>query len=234
MIRHAFSRAAAKPEGSGGIGFLEAILRERPDLRGKTAYFPAQGNRAHTVFIGNEVFKGPNGLLKSVFFDEEHQVLKQLEGKGLPVPKVTCVGKEAVFFGMTRLPGVELGADFRDRLTVDEQCVLAKDLVNFLVGMACALPVQERLFAVHDDLHAGNILIDPETKRLSAVIDFGFVTYAPKDSLFEYVKAGPVAVLAGDVFNQTLRDEYELRKAGLPDAHPPAPAFKAAKVPNHA
>src|SRR5690348_10798918 len=152
MIKEAFTRAASKPEGSSSIDFLEAILRERPDLQDKMAYFPEQGIWGHVVFIGNEVFKGPIAAKWIRAFDWECQVLQQSAGKGLPVPEVTYVGKEAVFFGMRRMPGVVLGEDFCDRLTQDEQRILAKDIVSFIMDMAQALPLRDGKFAGHGDL----------------------------------------------------------------------------------
>src|ERR1035437_2321952 len=106
MIKEAFYRAGAKPEGPSGIDFLEAILRERPDLRGQQVYFPGQGQKAHTVIIGDEVFKGPKQLHGECRddFDTECRVLKELEGSGLPIPRITTVGKDFLFFGMTKTP----------------------------------------------------------------------------------------------------------------------------------
>jgi hypothetical protein len=198
MVRLAFNRAAAQQEGSSGIDFLEAILRERPDLREETAYFPGhmytandnngtatghfQGNCSHVVFIGDEVFKGPTELLLKrgeSFFDEEYKTLKRFEGKNLPVPRVTYVGKETVFFAMTRLPGVQLPEDFMSRFTSEEVHVLADDLAGFITDTAEAFPQNDSgAFMQHFDLQPKNILINPDTKRLTGIVDFSRVEYS--------------------------------------------------------
>jgi aminoglycoside phosphotransferase len=201
-MRVSFKRAAGKRQGPSVGDFLEAILRERPDLRKKTAYFPKQGLDAHTVIIGSEVFKGPR-LGFASRFDREHEILKAMEGKGLPVPKVTYVGKETIFFGMAKLPGVVLEGN---RLMRDQQRLLAKDIVDFCMGMACAAPKRNGKFAMHTDLHAGNILINPKTKRLSGVIDFGVIGYFRKDPFMYYFS---------HKLNMMIWDEYDRRKADM-------------------
>lgn len=222
MIRKAFTRAA-EPGELSGIDFLEAILRERPDLRGQKVSSPGQGGCGHIVSIGNEIFKGPQRIRDQAGidkFDRECRLLRQLEGKGLPVPRVTCVGREFLFFGMTPMPGVVPGENFCDRLTPDQQRALAKDVVGFIVDMALALPPQNGKFAVHNDLHYENILIDPVTKRLSAVIDFGLVAYRSKEEFPSCVR------LTKDAhFNKMCKEEFALRQAELPgpgDAEYPA------------
>ncbi len=98
-LMRAFCRAAAKPEGLSSNDFVEAILDECPDFQGKPVYVPEQGLFGHTVFIGDKVFKGPcvMGAGDEKAHDEECGILQSLEGKGLPVPRVTCVGKRAFF-----------------------------------------------------------------------------------------------------------------------------------------
>ena len=195
----AFSRAAAKPEGPSQVDLLEAILRERPDLHGEMVYFPGvsgskndgqknivpghfQGGNAYIIFIGNEVFKAAS-FGSAEYFDKEWQTLCQMEGKGLPVPEVTCVGKEAVFFGMTRLPGVQLSKDFLDVFKPEEIELLAHDLGDFIAGMAKALPRDERdQPAVYFDLQPKNILIDPETRKMTGVVDFGIINHSSNPS----------------------------------------------------
>lgn len=220
MIRRAFLRASTKQEGVTSAGdFLEAILRERPDLKGKGAYFPEQGANAYTVFIGNEVFKGPKDSHMLSWFDEEHKFLKKIEGKGLLVPKVTYVGKEAVFFGMTRMPGVELSMFAFDKdWTLNEQRTLVKEVIDFFVDLAQALPwIDGRLFAVHNDLHEGNILINPKTKKISAVLDFGTISYVDKD--FWYC----LPLGTDPAFKAILSEEYYLRNGEI---YNPQPAKK--------
>lgn len=219
MIRQAFSRAAAKPEGSSGTDFLEAILEERPDLRGQMAYFPgerpdadghAQGGAAHTIFIGDEVFKAPKCAEWTPHCDAECKILQQMEGKGLPVPKLTYVGKKAFFFGMTRMPGVNLSSFEERQFTREEMHMLAGDIADFVIGMAQAFPLREDgKFMAHEDLHVGNILVNPQTKRLSGIIDFGSVNY-------NYYPV-PCPLLDGDL-KRFFDIEYKRRKKQIPGA----------------
>jgi len=221
-MKEAFSKAA-KSSGLWGNNFREAILSERPDLQGKTAYFPQQGNASQSVIIGDEIFKRPSSPLKGLLFEEERNVLEQLEGKGLPVPKVTYVGKETVFFGMTVMPGVPLEKGFCDRLTPEEQCSLAKEIVNFIIGFASVLPVKNNEFAVHADLKCENILIDPLSKKLCGVIDFGRISYKPARDLLDNYLGG------NSYFKAACAEEFELKKAELPDVE--KGVFKAKPAP---
>ncbi len=216
-LMQAFKRAAAKPEGRMGSDFLEAVLRERPDLQGQRAYFPAQGECGHVVFIGDEVFKGPQDWMLFDYkdqpvgdFDKEHETLSQLQGCGLPVPRVTCVGRQAYFYGMTRMPGVTLTEAFKT-MTDKEKRDAAFDIADFMIGMAKALPPQDGMYACQEDLHGNNVLIDPKTKRLAAVIDFGVVSYASREDLARCVSWSPLEFY--------VRAAYKSKKAALPD-HP--------------
>lgn len=180
-LMHAFARSATKEDGSAN-DFVDTILRERPDLKGEMVYVPSQGAEGYTVFIGNEIFKGPRAtraynLATNIYFmDQEVDFLKRLEGKDLPVPRVTYLGKDAAFYGMTRVPGVPLGFDFEERLNDGQLHALAKDIIDFVIKMAKALPEDPTYgYWMNTDMHAGNIMIDPKTKRLSGVIDFGNV-----------------------------------------------------------
>ncbi len=229
-IMKAFARAAAKREGSSGNDFLEWILCERPDLKDKidagelTAYFPRQGMAGHTVIIGDEVFKGParKELIKK--FDEEPYLLKRLEQSDLPVPRVTCTGKDTVFFGMTRLPGVPLGYNVETRLTHEEQRLLAKDIVNFIVGLAHSLPSHGKLFAMHWDLKGENILIDQETKRLTGIVDFGNIKYDVKEHLTQGFWVPATLGTMPLNFLKMLEEEYNHRKDEIPDMTAAIPA----------
>ncbi|MBU6475339.1 MAG: aminoglycoside 3'-phosphotransferase/choline kinase family protein [Alphaproteobacteria bacterium] len=212
----AFSKAAAQPEGSGNR-FLEAILRERPDLQGEMAYFPSQGCFGYTVIIGDEVFKGPrpSTYVRSVdehvkSFDREADVLQELEGKGLPVPRVTCRGKEAVFYGMTRLPGVTLDGVQRE-MTEDEMKSLAEEVADFVIGMAQKLPREDGLYALQGDLREPNILVDPATKKLTGIIDFGMACDVTKNDLAP-------RWIENWVFNRLVTAALEERKSVLPDS----------------
>ena len=212
MFREAFTVASAKPQGSSGVDFLEAIFHERPDLKEKTAYFPGQGQKAHTVILGNEVFKGPrrpDGEYKDDF-DTECTFLKALETSGLPVPRITALGKDFLFLGMTKMPGVVMPSVHTSALSQQEQHLLAQDLINFVIAMAHALPMQGEKFAMHDDLWNANILIDPESKRLTGIIDFGKVAYKTADEW------APMYDFEGSAFYQIMQEEFDTRKSDLP------------------
>jgi serine/threonine protein kinase len=222
-MMEAFYRAAAKPIGSSGNDFLAAILRERKDLWGKGAYFPPRGGWAHTVVIGDEVFKGPKRDTlyspdeKIKKFDEEIEYLKSLQETGLPVPRITCEGKGAVFYGMTRVPGIVLGFNVDGRFNESEMRTLAKDIIGFVINMANAMPRNEKgEFIAHDDLHGENILIDPETKRLSGVIDFGLVKYCSRSAWTPHDRFSPD-------FYRMLDEEFKARKSEI---HGSLPAKK--------
>lgn len=227
----AFSKAAAKRQRTSGNEFLDAILRERKDLRKKQkqgqlmAYYPQQGMAGHTIIIGNEVFKGPARAELVEKFDEEAHNLKDLEGKGLPIPRVTCVGKKSVFFGMTRMDGIELGYDIERSLTLAQQRLLAQDIADFIVGLADALPPQGKLFAMHWDLKGENILIDPETKRLKGIVDFGNIKYSEKENLTDGFWVPEGRGTMPQHFMSMLHEEYNLRKAEIPDSPPPRKNF---------
>ncbi len=211
-----FNSSAAKPEGSGNR-FLEAILEERPDLKDRTAYFPEQGSFGYTVFIGDEVFKGPRHSMyiddigKYVReFEHEADVLQELEGKDLPVPRVTCRGKNTVFYGMTRLPGV--GFDGVQYSMTEEQLKnLAEEVADFMMDMAKKLPRGNGLYAMQGDLREPNILVDPDTKKLSGIIDFGMACNVTKDDLVpRWIK--------NYTFKELVRKALDKKKAALPDS----------------
>ncbi len=207
-LRHIFGRAAQAPIGSGNQ-FLEAIMNERPDLKGQTAYFPEQGCFGYTVFIGDEVFKGPRsaGLAKN--FEHEPDALQELEGKGLPVPRVTCRGKDAFFYGMTRLEGVTFES-VQKKMTEGELQGLAEEVTDFMIDMARKLPRKNGLYAMQGDLREPNILVDAVTKKLTGIIDFGMVCNVTKDDL------KPRFVSDGH-FREMLTKALERKKAALPD-----------------
>jgi predicted Ser/Thr protein kinase len=215
MLRKAFARAAAKPDGTSDIDFLEAILREREDLREKidkgelTAYFPDQGMWSHTVFIGDEVFKGPNTESLVYDFDAEAEILQELEGKGLPVPRVTCIGQQTVFFGMTRLPGVTFKSVMQ-KMTPQQLLDLADDVADFMISMALALPREAGLFATQGDQREPNILVDPLTKKFCGIIDFGLARNVKKEAL----KPDWVEDMN---FREMLKQALGQRKSKLPD-----------------
>ncbi len=219
QLMKVFSRAAGKPELSGG-DFLDAILRERPDLKGKTAYAPQQGAFAYTLVFENEVFKAPRrpwhirNMKKYVReFDREADVLQALEGKGLPVPRVTCRGRHAVFYGMTRIKGAPLESLY-DKLSQDELQTLAGQVADFVVAMARKLPrSKDGLYAMQGDLKEANILINPKTKKLTGIVDFGLTCYVTKDDLTaRWTRNLP--------FREMINAALAEKKSVLPDSPP--------------
>jgi len=222
-LMQAFARAAARPEGTSGNDFLEAILRERDDLREKinsgelTAYVPEHGNGAHTLIIGDEIFKAPRVLDIFNSFDKEVALLKKMGKNGLAVPEVICTGEQSVFVGMKLVPGVELDSVL-DTMTREELAVLSTDIVNFIIGMANSDP-NENGFPHHMDLHERNVIVDPQTKKLMAVIDFGDVKHEPKLVLGQTLLAKG-RILPGSPEKsliQMIREEYALRKDEISD-----------------
>ena len=230
MVMEVFSRAAKRQGDLDEHGFAEAILRERPDLRGQRPFAPGQGAYGHVIFLGGEVFKGPQSLRSKTYaevisgIDEEIAVLQLLRGRGLPVPEITCVGRESVFFGMTRLPGQTLGGDFERMYSDAEKRLLAQDIIGFVVDMANAAPLRDGAFLSHDDLSCRNILVDPRTRRLSGVIDFGMVRYCTTD-MKDHKKGWIPRGGHEPAFMQMLDDEFALRSAeirGFPADKSPA------------
>lgn len=221
-MREAFRTAAAK-KGASAVDFIDAVLSERPDLTGKRQIFPGQGQKGHVVIIEDEVFKAPREASGESMDDylTENKVLRQLENSRITtaIPRITTEGKDFIFFGMTRVPGVSMGSDYDSALTREQQKQLAKDLVNFIVEMAQALPPQGGKFAMHDDLYYNNIMIDPETKRLTGVIDFGLVTYK-RPSEWK-----PMYDFKGSGFYDLMQNEFNARKSELPGADAPVPSL---------
>ncbi len=150
-MKNSFKSASAKPTGKTDRECLDAILRERPDLRGKPAYFPEQGYSAHTVIIGNEVFKTARTDSRDVAYLEslvlaighEYTILRYLQGKELPVAEATCKGQDAVFFGMTRVKGIKLDQAAIDMMTEREKRQVAKDIAEFMAKLSRAITTED-------------------------------------------------------------------------------------------
>jgi aminoglycoside phosphotransferase (APT) family kinase protein len=202
---------------------LAAILRERGDLQKKIekgevkVNFPwRQGSRAYILFIGGEVFKGPRRRGDIFGLYKEARILKKLKGRGLPVPVITGMGRRSVFYSMTYLPGASLRSVLKN-MTPEEKRLLAKDIADFTAGMASALPARGGRYARHADLHPDNILIDPATKRLAGILDFGEIKYHPKQALGENcTRHCPDSGL-----DELIRQEFALREARIPDRKRP-------------
>ena len=215
MIREAFARESAKQAPDQQVEFLDAVLRERPDLKGKPVHFGEHGLKGHTVIIGDEVFKAPKAQTGECRddFETESRTLAALDGNPFTtaIPRLTTVGRNFLFFGMTKVPGEVLGCDFSLRFSKREQRELARDIVNFIIEMSRALPTKDGKFATHDDLHYTNIFIDPKTKKLSGIIDFGQLAYkSPNEWL-------PKRDFRGTPLYEYLGEEFDRRKGELPD-----------------
>ena len=219
----AFNKAGEKVESENRNGFYDAIILERPELEGKPAYFPEQGYCAYTIIIGDEVFKAPKKIISERNHEDEIlrevEVLKGLEGSGLPVPKLTHVGKNACFFGMERMKGVKIPEDFIETFTKEQLISLAKDISSFTLDMILAFSDKEKFtphdkVMVHFDLNLGNLLIDPDTNRLCGILDFGssrevsFVHSCPSVSCVE-------SNLSYKAFNNLLKLWYEKGKSKI-------------------
>ncbi len=270
MFREDFTRTAKKAEGMSDNAFIDAILEERPDLAGKMAYAPEQGVCAHTVFVGDEVFKTARSNDKwteerSEYFmrgiEREHDILQRLNDRGMPVPELTYEGKSFPFFGMTRLSGQRLTPEGLKEMPVKEKESLAKEIAALCVGISSAISPEEaknlgvdvplpgisftpqslqealanpdvrkalgdnaefftqkvREYSdmhheryagrapsfMHADLSPGNILYDPQTKKLSGFIDFGVSRVAfPDEGLGVFCMTYP------DYFSRMVLKEY--------------------------
>jgi hypothetical protein len=204
-MMHAFKKAAARGHEQSAFSFLGAIENERPDVKSKLVALSSHHGLAQVAMTEDEVFKGPAERISIDAFEEEIERQQTLAKAGLPVPSVTFIGKDTVFFGMKRMPGVELASVF-DTLTDQEKRNIAKQVATFVVDMALALPQKDGQYARHEDLHMGNILIDPATKKLTAVIDFGQVSYRSKLMLAHGLGGFNQS---GDPFFKMVEQEYK-------------------------
>lgn len=120
-----------------------AISREIPVLANAPCHVPAKGTRAHVLIFENAVFKGPRDDAQNPYIQQEYKILRHLAGRGLPVPQVTHVGKDAVFFGMTRLEGEVLTRGVFDNMSKEIRAQFTGDLAAFMTGLAAAFTPQE-------------------------------------------------------------------------------------------
>jgi tRNA A-37 threonylcarbamoyl transferase component Bud32 len=188
--------------------------------------------------MGDEVFKTPKSSFEGKF-DHELYVLQTMQGKGLPVPELTYVGKEAKFFGMKKMQGAQLALGFFVNCPEEEQRQLAKDIVKFVVDMAASFPLKENgKFMTHGDLHVGNVLIDTKTRKLAGILDFGLAAYVGETDVrptatpdvndwrpyLRYGSNKPHEKL--HEFNEMLHEEYLVLRRAVPVAAKPASPFK--------
>lgn len=223
--RAAFNVAcrAPAPENFSSAALIEAIKHERPDLKDETFYSPSYGRSSHTLFVGDEVFKGPMDSGDMSDFRKECRVMTAMKGQGLAAPELTTMGIKAPFYGMKRVQGLVMNEVF-GLMSEQEKNDLARDIAGFAVGFGktfekdapknsyiqrhsvkavaamdtdilrqifgndhewCKKEVTDfvaridgcKLMMMHTDLHQENILIDPVTKKMTAVIDFGMTQY---------------------------------------------------------
>lgn len=155
------------------VPLQDAILAERPDLRGQPIKSHSSGFGALVISIGKEVFKAATSMETFSKLGAEVWILRKMRGHGLPVPRVTYLGKRAPFFGMTRLPGVELRSFGDGMIDKWKRNRLACELADALIKIAKIFPRNDGYtYFSHNDLHGGNVLVDPKTLRLTGIIDF--------------------------------------------------------------
>lgn len=155
-IRSEFDKARAKPVGVKCNAFVRAILRDHPELRGETVYFPRQGVFGYTAIIGDLVFKAARaeqhregnrweGDLAqfSRALARERKVLRHLKGKGLPVPEFMGEGDDPPYYCMVRCTGIKLEQQKLDEMTAQQRRRIAKDLAGFMAGLAKAFSAEE-------------------------------------------------------------------------------------------
>lgn len=224
FLRVDFNTLSAKsPEAFSREALVQSIIAERADLAHRTFYVCTYGNTAHTVFAGDEVFKGIRYVQHAEKLQQEYGVINTLQGQGLPVPTLTHISVSGHFYGMTRLDGVTYES-MKGSFMLADEIQLGKDIGRFASGLANAFPkadldagdlrkvsniemsvfeqdilkyymredfdlCRREIAAFIDratgqakvmrdaDFHDENVLVDPITKRLSGVIDFGAVQY---------------------------------------------------------
>lgn len=168
-VARQFATAAAGAP-SGGNAALARVLAERPDLVGQPCVMPQAGLSALTFLFTDEVIKLPRTVAQQGDFQREHRILAHLHAAGLPVPAVTSVGSDGLFYSQQRLSGVHCD---RDAIECDPQRaeVTARDLANFMIAAAQAVSSDdaERIGLVNttpDSAEMQRLLELPEYKRL--------------------------------------------------------------------
>ncbi len=159
MKDNEFNKASKLAKKMSREAFVKAILDERPDLKALvksgqvTPKFPGMGNSAYTVIIGNEVFKtaqsegwAPTGITSAdlvLGIERERDLLGFLNDKDLMVPRLTHVGKNFLFFGMSMLGGDVLTRYDVEAMQPDDKRKVAKQVAEFYVGLSQAVPVED-------------------------------------------------------------------------------------------
>ena len=139
QLRVLFLTVAERRErATTSAGLIDSIRADRPDMTDAVFYCPLSGNSAYTLITEREVFKAPLEKDQHDDFHAEINILKFLEGKGLPVPAVTCTGEYPLYYGMTRLPGVVAGCVIAT-WTPEQQRDLGRQLAGFAKAFDAAL-----------------------------------------------------------------------------------------------
>ncbi len=189
MLKQIFNLKNTPPQISKDLeSFHKDVMHEVDGLEGKEVIIPNQGMMSNVIIIGDYVFKGPTNAGTVVYYDQDFQVLQHIAGKGLPSPEVTHIGEKSMFFGMKRIKGVPLYS--LPALKPEEEQDLAKSIADFVVRLARAVPPRNGQYLQNPDINGGNILINPETKRLEGIIDFGDAYYGPLSKLGSAIGMG--------------------------------------------
>lgn len=166
--------------------FVNEILEERPDLKGKNFHFPPQGTLSYTVIIEDEFFKKPtnhHNFLAPIFNKDAKNILKFKDADFDALPKIKYISRDKSFYSTTRTAGVML-KDLLPQLTEKEEERLAEDIAKAIIVIAHNMPTNNRNHHIrHGDIKPENILIDPKSKRFTGLIDYGRMIYRPKDKL---------------------------------------------------
>lgn len=164
MLTQVFNKAGEVVK-DGGFALDDAIARERPDLASRLEFMPEQGRLGFVMHCEDEVFKAPRRKDQVMFVQQECRILQHLEGKGLPVPVVTTVGKHAVFFGMLKIPGISLQRGWVETMTFTARDKLAADLTQFMVDF-------DRAFTPEDEKNVlrVHLKVTPSADKVLEVI----------------------------------------------------------------
>lgn len=118
----------APPRFEGRMPDLETAIRaEIPRVKDAVFYTAQYGQLAHTFLLMDEVFKGPCRADQVADFYEEPRIQQMMHEGGIKTPGVTAVGKTACFYGMERMGGIPLTAQWLE-MTVGERMAIMRDI----------------------------------------------------------------------------------------------------------
>lgn len=173
-IRKAFRASAARSNASVSIAtMIDDIVAVRPDLKDEMFYIPAHGITSLTVMTVREVFKAPKTSGFKAYLKREYERLQALQGKGLPIPVVTCVGDDMAFYGMTRLPGV-WASEVVDKMNKQKREKLGKAIGTFMhvVADTFSRPPHDDWHYESDNIHAVEDNLEIYKDRIGKEFDF--------------------------------------------------------------